>query len=194
MKSELCVNMGRTFSRANLVRLAVLAVLVSFGGAVPLQAQFSSGSDGSDGAYAPSGPPGTIVTFNPSQFTGTQVSANIFNFTTITIPAGVTVRLSGNVMNKPVFWRAQGDVSIAGTIDLSGGLGQSSTTNPFARVPSESGAGGYAGGVGGNATQAALPGSGPGGGAALNNAPPAGSGAGPGIFSGNQFVIPLVGG
>jgi len=60
------------------------------------------------------------VLFDPSQFHGSQVSANIFNFTTITIPAGVTVRLSGNVINGPVVWLSQGDVVIEGTVDLSG--------------------------------------------------------------------------
>src|SRR6266704_828573 len=80
-----------------------IAMLLGFGlASSPLRVgaqTFSSGSYGSDLEFAPSGPPGTVVVFDPSRFSGTQVSANIFNFTTITIPAGVTVRLSGNKIN-----------------------------------------------------------------------------------------------
>lgn len=171
--------------RSCVALLAVILALV----VMPVHAQtFSSGSNGSDGAYAPSGTTGTVIVFNPAQFTGTQVAANIFNFTTITIPAGVTVRLSGNTLNGPVYWLASGDVDIEGTVDLSGGPGVAATTNPFARVPAVPGSGGYIGGVGGNTVQAALPGSGPGGGA------PSLPVAGGGTFSGNQFLIPLVGG
>src|SRR5689334_12061618 len=84
---------------------------------------FNSGSDGSDGIYAPSGPPGTVVVFDPTRFTGSQVAARIFNFTQITIPAGVTVRIPATAINGPVYWLAQGDVVVQGTIDLSGGPG-----------------------------------------------------------------------
>src|SRR6266550_3832253 len=100
--------------------VCVLAVIFALG-ALPVWAQsFSSGSDGTDGPYTPSGAPGTVIIFDPTQFHGSQVAANIFNFTTITIPAGVTVRLSGSVINAPVYWLAQGNVDIEGTIDLSG--------------------------------------------------------------------------
>src|SRR6266702_2822337 len=174
-----------------------IAMLLGFGlASSPLRVgaqTFSSGSDGSDLEFAPSGPPGTVVVFDPSRFSGTQVSANIFNFTTITIPAGVTVRLSGNKINGPVYWLAQGDVDIEGTVDLSGGNGYDVTANPFLRVPSVPGSGGYGGGVGGDypsAVQQALPGNGPGGGTAGTRSAVGGQGA----FSGNQFLIPLVGG
>jgi hypothetical protein len=90
----------------------VLAVMFALG-ALPVWAQnFSSGSDGTDGPYTPAGAPGTVIIFDPTQFRGSQVAANIFNFTTITIPQGVTVKLSGNTLNGPVFWLAQGDVDI----------------------------------------------------------------------------------
>src|SRR6266568_3158898 len=173
---------GKRQIAASWLSIAMLLAFVLASSPMRVGAQtFSSGSDGSDGAFSPSGPSGTVLLFDPSQFHGSQVSANIFNFTTITIPAGVTVRLSGNVINAPVFWLAQGDVDIEGAIELSGGKGQDGTSNPFARVPSIPGSGGYAGGVGGNTTQAALPGSGPGGGAKAI----AGAHAGGGDFSGN---------
>lgn len=175
-----------------LKHLVVVLLLICCIGPTRSYAQtFNSGSDGSDGAYTPSGPPGTIVVFDPSQFSGTNVRAGIFNFTTVSIPVGVTVRLSGTVLNGPVYWLAQGDVNIQGTIDLSGNNGQNGTSNPFLRVPSQPGAGGYIGGVGGNSTQVPAPGGGPGGGAA----PPVCNDQGhPGSFSGNQFLIPLIGG
>ena len=122
---------------------------------------FNSGSDGSDGTFVAGGPPGTVVIFDPSQFHGSQVSANIFHFVTITIAAGVTVRLSGDVINGPVYWLSQGDVVIEGTVDLNGGNGYDITSSPFLRVPSTPGAGGYRGGVGGNPTQRPLPGGSP---------------------------------
>src|SRR5438067_92168 len=137
--------------------------------ASPIAAQtFSSGSDGSDGAYAPSGPPGTVINFDPGKFSGSQVAANIFNFTSIMIPAGVTVRLAANLISGPVVWLAQGDVFVQGTVDLSGSTGHAYTVNPFDRVPSVAGPGGYAGQVGGNSTQPPLAGDGPSGGAACN--------------------------
>jgi hypothetical protein len=179
---------ARTVARPGALFLLCWIASVS---AAPGQT-FSSGSDGTDGIYAPSGPAGTVITFDPTQFTGTRVAANIFNFTTITIPAGVTVRLSGNVINGPVLWLAQGNVNIQGTIDLSGTSGHRYTVNPFTRVPSVPGAGGYAGQVGGNAAQPPLPGDGPGGGATGTcTFTPYGRG---GAFTGNQFLIPLVGG
>jgi len=168
----------------------VLAVMFALG-ALPVWAQsFSSGSDGTDGAYNPSGAAGTVIIFDPTQFRGSQVGANIFNFTTITIPAGVTVKLSGNTLNGPVFWLAQGDVDIEGTVDLSGGNGYAFTSQSFFRIPSVPGSGGYAGGVGGVGSQLALTGSGTGGGVAGTANNPSGGG----VYGGNQFVIPLVGG
>jgi hypothetical protein len=171
---------------------AVGVVLACCAMAGPAEGQtFSSGSDGSDGAFAPAGPPGTVVVFDPSQFHGSLASVNIFNFTTITVPQGVTVRLSGDKINGPVIWLAQGNVDVSGTIDLSGSGGHIATDNPYIRVPSSPGAGGYPGGVGGDSVQAALPGTGPGGGAAGNTSRRAGFG---GVYSGNLFLIPLVGG
>lgn len=65
-------------------------------------------SDGSDGAWSGGG---TLA-----------LSADgIFNFTTITIPVGATLRFTKNVANTPVVLAATGDVVIDGRIDLSAG-------------------------------------------------------------------------
>jgi hypothetical protein len=154
---------------------------------------FSSTSTGSDGALNLT-TPGTIV-FNPKSFTPPLDPAgdNIFNFTTINIAAGVTVQLSGQVLTGPVYWLAQGAVTINGTITLNGAEGYSCGTlpNPALRIPSVPGAGGYAGGIGGlvidTYTDQGQPGSGPGGG-------PYNSSNGNATFSGNPFLVPLIGG
>src|ERR1700722_1286865 len=92
----------------------------------PAFAQFVSGSTGSDGALSFQAPPPgqtTTVIFNPTSFTPPLDPAhdNIFNFTTITIPAGVTVQLvSSTLAAGPVVWLATGAVDIEGTLDLSG--------------------------------------------------------------------------
>src|SRR3954462_8619642 len=96
---------------------------------------FNSGPDGTDGALTISGSPGTVVMFDPIQYHGSQVAANIFNFTTISIAQGVTLKLSADRLNTAVIWLAQGDVVISGTLDLSGGNGHDLTNQPFARVP-----------------------------------------------------------
>src|SRR5713226_7677448 len=142
MRSESGVFMNRVFRNVDVACVPAFLALTLAVGAPRIEAQtFSSGSDGSDGPLAPSGPPGTVVLFDPTQFHGTHVSANIFNFTTITIPQGITVRLSGNTINGPVFWLAQGNVDIEGTLDLSGGTSYDVTPNPFLRVPSIPGSG-----------------------------------------------------
>jgi hypothetical protein len=121
------------------------------------------------------------------------VANGVFNFTTITIPAGVSVHLTANRLNTPVYWLATGKVDIEGTLDLSGAPGaKGGTADVDKRLPAAAGSGGYAGGVGGNTSgQYATSGSGPGGGAAGTS--PCVNGVG-GSFADNQFLIPLVGG
>jgi len=189
------------------VRISLLSLIAVFGFALVASAQnFSSGSDGSDGALDLTGTtPGTTVTFVPANFPGDQHSLNIFNFTTITIPASVTVRLSALKINGPVYWLASGNVDIEGTIDLSGQAGIPAIPTLTSQMRAQdAGAGGYSGGAGGKTDGSpfalpepiALPGDGPGGG-------PAGSpgcdslfalvGSG-GAFSSNTYLVPLVGG
>lgn len=99
-------------------------------------APFNSGSTGADGAFAPT--ENTVLTVPPS---GT------FNFTTINIPAGVTVTFARNMTNTPVTMLASGNVTISGTISLNGGDGADG--NSIDTLGGAGGPGGFAGGSGG---------------------------------------------
>ena len=83
-----------TLSRKGITLwMLCLATAFAFVPHVTGQTSFTSGSDGSDGAYDLTGTPqGTIVQFDPKNFQGNGVLNNVFNFTTITIPSGVTVK------------------------------------------------------------------------------------------------------
>ena len=167
---------------------------------------FSSGSTGADGALDFSNlAPGTTVEFNPDAFSPPldPERDNVYHFTTINVPAGVTVNLSAKYLNGPVYWLATGAVQINGTLDLNGQDGQHSNTliNSGSRFPSLPGAGGFGGGIGGAAPQV---GHGPGGGGLpvrsdgdaghAGHATGVGCGVSPGQSYGNAFLIPLVGG
>ena len=158
-----------------------------------LEAQtFSSGSTGADGALSYT-TPGTYY-FDPRALNIDPAHDNIFNFTTINIAAGVTLKISSKVVSGPVYWLATGDVTIAGTVDLSGedGIAQLSTLAVSSRVPSVAGSGGYGGGLGGmSGGSPAQPGNGPGGGVAATTTI---AGGGAGTNTSNQFVLPLFGG
>ena len=152
---------------------------------------FSSGSTGSDGPLTFT-TPGTYV-FDPKTYNPPLNPAgdNVFNFTTITIATGVTVKLTGSVLNGPVVWLAQGAVKIDGTIDASGqdGFSASNTTQRTNTIP---GAGGYGGGYPAISVNPAGAGLGPAGGviACLVDARYGQDGG----FTGNQFLVPLLGG
>ncbi|MCX6596171.1 MAG: hypothetical protein NTV70_07370 [Acidobacteria bacterium] len=142
-----------------LIAVAALAGTALYG------QPFSSGSTGSDGAYSP--------TVSGDFEIGSLNAAgdNVFHFTTINIPAGVTIRLKGSKLrNKAVTWLASGAVTIAGTLDLSGASAIDFNTNSgapaisAARVPPDPGPGGYTGGLGLRGGVAPEPGAGPGGG------------------------------
>ncbi len=47
-------------------------------------------------------------------------SDGVLNYTTVDIPAGVTVTFQQNDGNTPVFILATGDVNIAGTVSVDG--------------------------------------------------------------------------
>lgn len=128
--------------------------------AAPIFAQtFSSGSTGADGPFNPptSVPAGTTV--NGSTYTVPLAATGIYNFTTITVPSGVTVTFVRNASNSPVILLATGNVTIAGIIDVSGAPGSSFQ-------PGRGGPGGFDGGVGGDGLTTNLGGAGlgPGGG------------------------------
>src|SRR5580704_11508708 len=75
---------------------------------------FPSGSTGADGNLI-------INTPGVTTFTATPVGGgSVYNFNTIQIAAGSTLKLSGAVFSGPLYFLAQGAVTIAGTVDLSG--------------------------------------------------------------------------
>jgi hypothetical protein len=158
------------------------------------QPSFNSTSTGSDGALNLT-TQGTIL-FDPTTFTPplNPSGNNIYNFTTINIAAGVTVRLSARNLTGPIYWLATGAVTIAGTLDLTGEAGGNTSNSEETRSPAYPGAGGYTGGQGGRPGSPALPptpGNGPGGGAAGAS----GANGAVGTLTGtNVFLVPLVGG
>lgn len=113
-----------------LVAAAVLTLLTGVASAAVI-------SDGSDGAWSGGG----TLTLGPD---------GIFNFTTIDIPSDATLRFARNAANTPVVLAATGDVTIDGSINISG--------NHFSGV---AGPGGGDGGSAGNGSGAGLPGDGP---------------------------------
>lgn len=122
---------------------------------------FSSGSTGADGAFAPAA--NTTLTLPPT---------GIFNFTTVTVPAGVTVTFARNTANTPVTILATGDVTIAGSINVNGADGvPGSFGGPIINLGGAGGSAGFAGGNGGGGDGVSLPsaGQGPGGGIIGNN-------------------------
>jgi len=147
----------------NLFLSIALLAASSAGAAVPPL------SDGSDGAFHPVG---NVTLDLPED--------GVFNFTSISIPQGVTVRFHSNDGNTPVFLRATDAVSINGVIDVSaGGVGLTDLANAalgYIRpaTTSTGGPGAGSGGVGGVGDTTCLgpdcrdagPGTGPSGGPA----------------------------
>src|SRR5438128_11752891 len=117
--------------------VAMMAVLA---GVTPgSAATFSSSSTGSLGAFAPS-----------SNTTVVLPADGILNYTTVTIPSGVTVTFQRNNSNTPVMLLAQGDISISGTINLDGDNAAPASASGSAVIPgSVGGPGGFTGGEGG---------------------------------------------
>jgi hypothetical protein len=104
---------------------------------------FNSGSTGADGAFSPA-----INTTLPLPPNG------VFNFTTVNIPAGVTVTFTRNAANTPVVILASGNVTIAGTLSVNGNSSPSAGTYGDGNqaddgLPGLGGPGGYDGGRGG---------------------------------------------
>ena len=168
------------------------AALLGLTGTPTLGQTFNSGSTGADGPFNPAS--NTTLTLPPS---------GVFNFTTINIPAGVTVTFTKNAANTPAILLATGNVTISGTINVSGGNG-----GPLGR-PGAGGPGGFDGGPGGDGVTTALAGAGLGPGGAQAGTGCAGSGGSfgtagtaascgspgvPGPTYGSPLLRPILGG
>src|SRR5438067_6772114 len=70
---------------------------------------FNSGSTGADGAFAPTESKSIAVP-----------DSGVFNFTTVNIPANVTITFTRNSKNTPLTILASGDVTIDGAIVVAG--------------------------------------------------------------------------
>jgi hypothetical protein len=116
--------------------LHVLA-LEGFLNFVSLAAAFDCGSTGTNGSLNIT----TDTTLN-------MPADGIFNFTTLTVAQGATLSFSNNALNTPVYLLASGDVTINGTIDVSGN-GPASIRSWNGSRPNKAGPGGFDGGYGG---------------------------------------------
>jgi hypothetical protein len=165
-----------------------------------------------DGALDLTGATGT-VDFNPrspdahpSIRDKDEDGDNVFHFTKVVIPQGVTLKMSAKWTSGPVYWMVKGPtppcspspciaVDVRGTIDLSGADGHARTMTTSDRIPAVPGPGGFPGGIGGNrrgdSRGAAQPGAGPGGGRAAFSGDSWGAAA---TASGNAQIVPLFGG
>jgi len=178
---------------------AVVGALV-LGWSAAFGQTFNSGSTGADGAFAPT-----------ANTTLTLPASGVFNFTTINIPAGVTVTFARNTTNTPVTLLASGNVTIAGIIDLNGTAGgnQVTGTTRLGRNGGSGGPGGFDGGDGANGIASTTGGSGlgpggggggpssltPGGGAGFLDPGGTSSGGGAGGATyGTPQLLPLIGG
>jgi hypothetical protein len=112
----------KLFEPRSLGLVGMLCLVV----AAPVSA-FDSGSSGVNGAFSPTSDTSIVL---PQD--------GILNFSTLNIPAGVTVRISSNTANTPAYILVQGDAVIDGVIDISGVDGTSVASSP---------AGGFAGGL-----------------------------------------------
>ncbi len=124
--------------------LQALAAALMLAG-VQAQAAVNSGSTGADGALSPKA---TVELPLPDD--------GVLNYTSVNIPAGVTVTYKKNKRNTPVYMLVQGNVDIAGTISVRGGDAKHAGTYGDGVLgddgqPGLGGNGGFDGGRGGQA-------------------------------------------
>lgn len=111
------------------------ALVLVAGSSAAGQTGFTSGSTGADG-------PGNFTTsqtvsLDEAHFDASR-GAYVYNYTTITVASGVTLRFEGDDTGekiRPVVWLASGDVTIDGVLDLTGTQGTEMTRPPSARAP-----------------------------------------------------------
>ena len=165
---------------ATTLAVAFLGALLGTSHAQP----FNSGSDGSLGAL--------VVTTNTTLTTPTN---GVFNYTTITVSNGATLRFTRNALNTPVHLLATGDVTINGTIDVSGSQGNTfvgGVGGPGGFNGGDPGTGGYGPGAGKPGDNSQNP-SGAGGGSYATVGPNSAT-TNKGSTYGSRLVVPLTGG
>ncbi len=178
-----------------------LSVLLLWAGGA--NAQIDVGSDGSDGAFEPIS--NTVVDLSlagTGPGSGVYDAAEwavVFNYTSVTIPAGVTVTFKHHPSGAPVVWLASGDVTITGAVTLDG----EGDTGAAARAPI-GGPGGFRGGRAFLSLESeGAGGHGPGGGsystANLHHGVGGSYGTLGGLVTtemtyGNEKIVPLIGG
>lgn len=158
--------------------ICLLAAAIVLGLSCAPAVAFESGSTGANGA------------FNPTVNTQVPLPANgVLNYTTLNIPAGVTVTFAKNTTNTPVVILVGGDAVIAGAISVNGTAGAATGAAGNGNIgddgtPGQGGPGGFGGGQGGRvdsiaANRVSQGGTGPGGAGPsrfLNSSPCGGSG------------------
>ncbi|MBE7498517.1 MAG: hypothetical protein HS117_26560 [Verrucomicrobiaceae bacterium] len=168
-----------------------LLLAAFFSGVLAAQAQLTIPSDGSDGAFNPAtnveidlGLATNGLWNSPGSGNGVYDAekwAVVFKYSSVNIPAGVSVTFKNHPAYAPVVWLVQGNVTIDGELNLDGKSGVSDTVGGL--LPTEPGPGGFRGGARG--------------------ATVSGHGYGPGgrgfygryaTIYGNPQIIPLIGG
>lgn len=175
-----------------------LLLAALFSGVLAAHAQLTIPSDGSDGAFNPAtnveidlGLATTALWNAPGSGNGVYDAekwAVVFKYSSVNIPAGVKVTFKNHPTYAPVVWLVQGNVTIAGELNLDGKPG---TTNSVAALtPAEPGPGGYRGATKGPAGYGH--GHGPGG-APVDGYINGSIGRYAALY-GNPQIIPLIGG
>ena len=171
-------------------KMIMLVISLQFVWCSAAHALFNSGSTGALG-------PLTFSAMSTARHITLPVDGKL-NYTTVNIPAGVTVTFIKNAANTPVYMLAQGNVTINGTISVNGTGGSA--------VPGQGGPGGFNGGYGSTVTDPGGRGLGPGGGypsspscnyggggGGFGTAGTSSCGAGGGTY-GTAQLFPLIGG
>src|SRR5262245_50751810 len=176
-----------------------------------MQNKFDSGSTGMDKEFnAPPTP--AVQEVQVPEPKSDFPNYGVFNYTTYNIPAGVTIKYKPNSRNTPLIILTQGDVTIGGKIDISGGNGSAAVFGaPSPNGGGLGGVGGFNGGRGGFSFDpflSGVAGDGPGGGSpgaiGLGICASSGGFGGPGANGGSsaaggqkygsRTLIPLIGG
>jgi hypothetical protein len=120
----------------NKARLLLSGLLLA---GTPAPALDVPGATGADGPFAPVANH-TVDLAAEGEYDADKWAV-IFRYSSVDIPAGVTVKFSNHPSRAPVVWLVDGDVTIHGTLNLNGANGVGAGT-----VLTEPGPGGFRGG------------------------------------------------